>query len=110
MAVLDPAMKTRVFAAWGDPSFVHTLFSSRGATVTVEERTLSFSGPSPEAWFEEQVTHHPIWMGIKNALLATHPDEWARVREGSVAALRDGNEDPTGFRTTSTYLVISVTR
>lgn len=110
MAILDPATKTRVFPAWGDPTFIRTLFESRGATVTVEEKTLSFSAPSPEAWFEEQETHHPIWKGIKRALLESHADEWKRVRDRSIEALSAGNEDPSGFRTTSAYLLATVTR
>lgn len=109
MAVLDPGVKTRVAPAWGSPEFVFSLFESRGAKVTVEERTLTFSSTSPEAWFEEQETHHPIWRGIMRTLSTTHPDEWRRVRERSVDALRSGNEDPTGFRTTSTYLLVTVT-
>lgn len=111
MAVLDPASKTRAAAyAWGDPAFIRTLFESRGASARIEEKTLSFSASSPEAWFDEQETHHPIWMGIKRALLASRPDEWKSVRERSIAALSAGNEDPTGFRTTSTYLLVTVTR
>ena len=111
MAVLDPASKTRAAAyGWGDPSFIQTLFQSRGAEATIEEKTLSFSASSPEAWFEEQATHHPVWMGIKRALLASHPEEWESIRDRSVAALSAGNEDPTCFRPTSTYLHVTVTR
>jgi ubiquinone/menaquinone biosynthesis C-methylase UbiE len=109
MAVLDPSVMSRVAPAWGDPSFVHHLFESRGATVTIEEKTLVFTAPSPEAWFDEQEMHHPIWRGIKRAL-ATRPEEWERMRSRSIEALRNGNEDPSSFRTTSTYLLVSVTR
>src|SRR5687768_9858882 len=41
MAVLDPSIKTRVSPSWGEPSFVHRLFESRRAKVTIEEKTLS---------------------------------------------------------------------
>lgn len=109
MAVLDPAVKTRVAPAWGDPSFVRALFESRGAKVTASEKTLVFTSSSPEAWFEEQETHHPIWGGIKRAL-AAHPGEWERMRVRSLDVLRKGNEDPSCFRTTSTYLLLTVTR
>jgi ubiquinone/menaquinone biosynthesis C-methylase UbiE len=110
MAILDPSVKSRVSPAWGDPAFVHSLFEPRGAKVTVEEKTLSFTAASPEAWFEEQEGHHPVWRSIKRALAASHPGEWERVRERSVDALRAGNEDPSCFRTTSTYLRVTVTR
>lgn len=110
MAVLDPSASSRVAPAWGDPSFVQRLFDSRGAKVIIEEKTLSFTASSPEAWLEEQETHHPIWRGLERALSTSHPDEWRRVRTRSLDALSAGNEDPTGFRTTSTYLLISVKR
>lgn len=110
MAILDPSAKARVAPAWGDPAFVHDLFESRGVKVTVEGKTLLFSSASPEAWFEEMETHHPIWRGIRRVLLASHPDEWQRVRERSLEALHAGNEDPTCFRTTSTYLLVTVAR
>lgn len=110
MGILDPSSKTRVGPAWGDPKFCHSLFASRNAKVTVEERTLTFTAASPEAWFEEQETHHPIWSGIKRALGGAHPAEWARIRARSIDVMREGNEDPTGFRTTSTYLLVSVER
>jgi ubiquinone/menaquinone biosynthesis C-methylase UbiE len=110
MTILDPSTKTRPAPAWGEPAFVQSLFEARGAKVSIEEKTLSFTSTSAEAWFEEQETHHPIWRGIKRVLLASHPDEWERARTRSLEALRAGNEDPTSFRTTSTYLLVTVTR
>jgi len=110
MTVVDPAAKNRAAPAWGNPQWVNALFAARNAKVTIEEKQLSFTAASPEAWFEEQETHHPIWRGIKRILLASHPDEWHRAREGSLEALRAGNEDPTGFRTTSAYLLLTIER
>jgi ubiquinone/menaquinone biosynthesis C-methylase UbiE len=109
MAVLDPPAAKRAAPAWGDPAFVKALFERRGVEASIEERTLSFSATSPEAWFEEQEAHHPVWRGIKRAL-AAHPAEWDRVRAESIAVLHEGNEDASCFRTTSTYLLISVLR
>jgi len=110
MALVDPSSKTRVAPAWGDPAWVRALFERRGARVSIEEETLSFEAESPEAWFTDQEEHHPIWRGIKAALSALPGDEWARVRERSVAALRAGNEDASRLRVTSHYLVVTVTR
>ena len=94
--------------AWGDPSFVRSLFT-RFQRVTIEEKSLVVTSASPEEWLDEQETHHPIWRGIKRAL-ASHPAEWTRMHGRMLDALREGNEDPTCFRTTSTYLLVSVVR
>lgn len=110
MAVLDPASKTRVAPAWGDPSFVRPLFERRGARVAIEEESLSFEAESPEAWFTEQEENHPIWRGTKAALSALPGGEWDRVRERSIAALRAGNEEAARMRVTSHYLVVTATR
>jgi hypothetical protein len=109
MTILDPLAAKRPAPAWGDPVLVKALFDRRAVEATIEERTLSFSAVSPEAWFEEQEAHHPVWRGIKRAL-ASHAAEWDRVRAESIAVLREGNEDPSCFRTTSTYLLISAVR
>lgn len=87
MTALDPSAATRAAPAWGDPSFVSDLFGRRGARVTIEEATLPFDAPSPEAWFEEQERHHAVWRFVHDALRSS-PDEWARVRRASIDAVR----------------------
>jgi ubiquinone/menaquinone biosynthesis C-methylase UbiE len=109
MAIVDPASKTRSAPAWGDPAFVRSLFERRDARISIEEKQISFTAASPNAWLEDQETHHPIWLGIKRAL-EPHPAEWERVHARSLEVLREGNEDPSCFRTTSTYLLISLVR
>ncbi len=109
MESVAPPPTERPTPAWGDPAWVRGLFTSRGATVSIEEDTLSFEAASPEAWFEEQAQHHPIWRRGRD-LFADAPSKWERTRERSVEALRAGNEDPARFRTTSRYLVIVATR
>ena len=108
MALLAPpdADSKRVPPSWGDPAFVRGLFEPLGATVDIEEQQLSFEAESPEAWFQEQEENHPIWSGVK-AALAAMPGEWERVRERAIECLRAGNEDPSRFRTTSAYLLIT---
>ena len=92
---------------WGDVAFVRALFEPRGATVTLEEATLAFTADSPEAWFNEQEAHHPVWRTVRGWLDA---DAWSEVRARSVAVLRAHNEDPAGFRVTSRYAIVLVTR
>jgi len=106
-STLAPAGPSGKPAAWGDPSFVRELFAGSGGRVELEEATLTFEAASPEAWFEEQEQHHPMWRGIKGLL---GEEAWADVRRPSVEALRAGNEARDGFRVTSRYLVVIVTR
>lgn len=109
MTALDHTATSRPAPAWGDPEFVRALFASHGANAEVEQTTLAFEAASAEAWFEEQETHHPMWIGIRGALSGV-PGAWERVRERSLEALRQGNEAPGSFRVTSPYLVVTAVR
>ena len=44
-----------------------------------------------------------MWRWARRTLGA---EAWAPLREGMVAALAEGNEDPGAFLTTSRYLVV----
>lgn len=107
MAELTPDAPARAAPAWGDGDFVRALFEPKGTAVTIEPRELVFTAASPEAWFEEQEAHHPVWRSIARML---SPEAWSRVRDRSVAALRAHNQDPRGFRVSSGYFVVTVTR
>lgn len=96
--------------AWDDPAFIRALFERRGASVTVAQEKLAFEASSAAAWFHEQEENHPIWNGIRAMLSARDPAAWEDVRARSVAALEAGNEVTSGFRTSSTYFVITATR
>ena len=91
-------------ARWGDPDWVAQLLIAAGADeVRVEDRDLAIRDASPEAWLAEQEEHHPVWRWARRTLGA---EAWAPLREGMVAALAEGNEDPGAFLTTSRYLVV----
>ena len=107
MAELTPDAPTRTAPAWGDADFVRALFEPKGAEVRIDPRELAFTATSPEAWFEEQETHHPVWRSIARML---SPEAWRRVRERSVATLRAHNQAPEAFRVSSGYFVVTVTR
>jgi hypothetical protein len=53
------------------------------------------------------VAHHPAWGGGRRLIGA---DAWAPVEARMLAALEDGNEDPSAFLTTSAYLVAVAAR
>ncbi len=93
---------------WGDPEWATELLVRHGAaTVEAREHRLPFTAASPEAWFEDQEAHHPVWRWGRRQLTE---EQWGRLREESVTLLREANEDPAAFRTTSRYLVVTARR
>jgi SAM-dependent methyltransferase len=78
---------------WNDP---RALFVGRAVATT--EHELAFTAPSPEAYVREHLDHHPL------AQDAGSREQHARIFEEVAAA----NEDPSAFRTTSRYLVVTV--
>jgi len=88
--------------SWGDPDELSALFAP--ATVGITEQHLAFTAPSPTAWIDDQLDHHPLWIGVAQTL----GDRMAAVREEVVQIMIDGNEDPGAFRTTSRYRVVHV--
>jgi SAM-dependent methyltransferase len=102
----DAGAPPRVAPAWGDETFLRNLFEPKGAHVRIEARELTFTASSPEAWFEEQEAHHPVWRTIARALTAA---AWATVRKRTVLALCAHNQDPPAFCVRSGYFVVTVT-
>lgn len=101
-APLDPPPR------WGDVEWAHELLTRNGAAgVGAREHDLPFTAASPDAWFADQEAHHPVWRWGRRQI----PEErWAQLREESVALLREANEDPRAFRTTSRYRVLTARR
>ncbi len=93
---------------WGEADWVHDLLTTAGAReVRIDEDHLTFKAASPEAWFSEQEEHHPVWRWGHRVI---GDERWSRVREDSIAALEEANEDPASFRATSRYLVVTAER
>ncbi|MCC6645525.1 MAG: methyltransferase domain-containing protein [Polyangiaceae bacterium] len=96
---------------WGDPAFVTELFEPRGASVSLERKTLRFSAPSAEAWFDEQGEHHPAWRAARRGLEAAgRGAEWAGLRERSVACLRASSVDAASLALDSPWLLVRAVR
>ena len=89
--------------SWGDPHELSALFAP--APVRITEQHLAFTASNPSVWVEDQLDHHPVWMGVAQTL----GDRMAVVREEIIQLMIDGNEDPGAFRTTSRYRVVHVT-
>ncbi|WP_320669875.1 class I SAM-dependent methyltransferase [Patulibacter defluvii] len=88
---------------WGDPQVLATLFGAHGIAPRVERVPLAFVAASPEAFADEWLTSHPMWLAARDLL---GEQRYAALREPLVAALEEGNEDPDGFRATSVYLLV----
>src|SRR4051794_31856542 len=89
--------------AWHDAGALAGVLGPLGFDVTVEERTIAFAGPSPEAFLEAEYANHPLWLAARGLLEPRGEHE--AVRAQALAVLQDGNEDPAAFRVTSRYVV-----
>jgi ubiquinone/menaquinone biosynthesis C-methylase UbiE len=86
---------------WGDPDELRALFSS-AASVEVERYAHAFEADSAEAFADEWMDRHPLWLAGRAAL---GDETYAALREPLVAVLEEGNEDPAGFRVSGVALV-----
>jgi SAM-dependent methyltransferase len=94
--------------AWHEAGALGGLFAPYGFDVTVDEHTLAFPGPSPEAFLDAELANHPLWLAGRSVLEPR--GELEAVRGQALAVLRDANEDPAAFRVTSRYVVASGAR
>jgi SAM-dependent methyltransferase len=107
-AVREAGGPNRPPFAWHDPEALRELAAAHGADVQAEEGRLVIEGASPEAYFTDGERYHP--MSVAARPLVERAGNYAAVREEALAALRTGNEDPGGFRVTSPYRVLRITR
>lgn len=113
-AALGPALLAATGAppppppfAWHEAATLAALAGKHGLAVSTEELAIVFNADSPEAYVERDATTHPMWL-----------DGFARLREvgagedvlraPAIAALREVNEDPSAFRTTSRYVIATL--
>ncbi|MEV4422541.1 methyltransferase domain-containing protein, partial [Patulibacter sp. NPDC049589] len=80
---------------WGDPAHLEELFAAHGATVTTERYEHVFQAASPEAFADEWMERHPMWLAGRDALGA---EAFAALRDPLIAVLGEGNEAAAGFR------------
>lgn len=92
--------------AWHERHAVAEVARRHGASVHAHEGEIQFSGESPEAYFEAQEQNHP--MSLASRPLLEDAGLYDEVRREGTAVLRDGNQDPTGFRVTSSYRVLEL--
>lgn len=98
----DPEPVTR---DWGDLTHLEALFAPHGGQVAVERYGHAFEADSPEAFADEWMDRHPMWLAAREHL---GPEVYASLRQPLVDVLTAGNEDPDAFRGTSVALVAHV--
>jgi SAM-dependent methyltransferase len=89
---------------WGSEDHVRSLFADSRAQLTLERRTVAFTGDSPESWFEydERILGPAIM--AKAAL--EQQGRYEELREDMLALYRDSNEAADGgFRVQAEYLL-----
>jgi SAM-dependent methyltransferase len=91
---------------WHDVVAVRELAAESGARVVSHEGQLAITAESPETYFEANERQHP--MSVSGRPVLEQAGAYAEVRERALAALREGNEDPEGFRVSSPYRVIEI--
>jgi SAM-dependent methyltransferase len=94
--------------AWHDPSVLAPVAEAAGLTVVTEELSIAFTAASPEAQVALDAATHPMSIDTLARLREAGVDE-DRLRQKLVAAMHDANEDPTGFRATSRYVIATLT-
>jgi len=93
---------------WHDPEAVAPVAERLGVAFRTEDARLVIEGVSPDAYFAAGETSHP--MSVAMQPLLDRSGRYPELREAAIAALRAGNEDPTGFRVTTPYRVVRLTR
>jgi SAM-dependent methyltransferase len=91
--------------AWHDAGALATLFGGFGFEIDVVEHGLLFTADSPLDFLDGEIRDHPAWVAVRGGLEAR--GALTDLHERLLAVLEAANEDPTGFRVTSRYVVVS---
>jgi SAM-dependent methyltransferase len=93
--------------AWHDVSALRELFGPYGFTVSATDATLPFVGASAAAYGSNMFRHHPVWLEAARLLDA---EALETLHADAIRVFADANEDPTGFRVTSEYVIATLER
>jgi len=89
---------------WGDPAVLERLLGPHGE-LEVHERELVHEDTTPEDVWDRWERTHPIWVSARRLV---EPGDWQRLREETIAVLRDGAAAEGGAR--SPYLLAVLVR
>jgi SAM-dependent methyltransferase len=93
--------------AWHEADALEELFSEHGLSVSMDEQTIAFEAPSAREFAEFEFQNHPMWIKAREKL---GPERAEEVRDHGLLVFEQGNEDPSGFRITSRYVVAEIKR
>jgi ubiquinone/menaquinone biosynthesis C-methylase UbiE len=94
--------------AWHELETVAGLFEPHGFTATLTDHSLSFGAPSIEEFMRIEGENHPL--AVEAGPVLERAGRAEEVREGMRRIYEEGNEDPSGFRITSRYVVAELKR
>jgi SAM-dependent methyltransferase len=94
--------------AWHEEDALAEVFGRDGFSVTRHEHTIGFTAASPRAFIDAELRDHPQWVACREVLEGRGRLE--SVREQALNILEAANEDPSGFRVTSRYVIAMARR
>jgi SAM-dependent methyltransferase len=94
--------------AWHDRDALAGLLTPHGFEVAVEEERLVFAANSPGDYLDAESANHPL--AVAGRAVLEQRGEADALRERMLAIYEAGNEDPSGFRVTSRYIVATARR
>lgn len=94
--------------AWHDQEALAESFAKHGFAVTTEEHPYVFTAASPQVWIEEETRNHPLQ--VAGAAVLESRGEAEAVRERIREHFEAANEDPSAFKVTSRYVVVTARR
>jgi len=93
---------------WHERGALSELFEPHGLDVSIEEHSISFTAASPEAFVENESKNHPLAVAARPVLEGAGRTE--ELRGNLLELYEEANEDPSGFRVTSRYVVAETER
>jgi SAM-dependent methyltransferase len=93
---------------WHDRGALTELFEPHGFSVAVEEHGLPFDAESAAAFVQTEGENHPLVVAARPALEQAGRADDLRKRMREI--YEEGNEEPSGFRVTSRYVVAEMVR
>jgi len=93
---------------WHEPAAVEMLLGPRGFKVEAREKHLEFMASSPQAFLEEELRDHPLWINAREVL--DPRGEMGALLTEVLEILEAGNENAHAFRVTSRYALVIARR
>lgn len=94
--------------AWHEVDQVAALAARHGLAVSATERSIAFTDASVDDYLDREIREHPMALSARAVLEPA--GRFDEVHRQARALLADGNEDPSAFRVTSRYVILSLCR